>query len=77
LKLETVSYRTWKVISEDSEHLVTLDFRGWHCDCEYYNLKKKICKHIYFVREHIFGKTLNTPEESLKLRRNSSSFFKE
>jgi len=45
------SYRTWRVYSGENIYLVTLDSKGWHCDCIYYSVKKKICKHIKLVRD--------------------------
>jgi len=46
-----ISYRTWKVYSGDNEYLVTLDYRGWHCDGPDYNIRKRICKHCKLVKE--------------------------
>lgn len=61
MKIKRLSYRTWKVISGDKEYLVTFDYRGWHCTCEYFNLKKRICKHIKFVKDKVIN---NTPLKS-------------
>jgi len=64
LKYDRVSYRTWKVLTTKKEYLVSLDYRGWHCDCFYYSVKKRICSHIKYVKEH--EHIDNTPEDSLK-----------
>lgn len=46
-----ISYRTWKVYSGENEYLVSLDFRGWHCECISYSVGKRICKHCKLVKE--------------------------